>query len=157
MKFWGTYSYFVNKNYMLGTRIPSSRKIVQCKTMVLYTGFFPYIRPWSYKRVVLCSEKNGSTPLIFIMRIWFLLCVICSILSCVMYHQRFANEMHDSVWNLYYSRDDCNCIYYGCQSSIGLTSRQFPRLQLGWTADRKSATPGSAPAIRSDWAAAMTS
>ncbi len=26
---------------MLGTRIPSSRKIVQYKTMVLYTGFFP--------------------------------------------------------------------------------------------------------------------
>ncbi len=56
----GTYSYFVNLNSMLGTRIPSSRKIVQYKTMVLYAGFFPCIRPWSYKRVVLCSGKTGT-------------------------------------------------------------------------------------------------
>ncbi len=46
---------------MLGTRIPSSKKkIVEYKTMVLYAGYFPHIRPWSYKGVVLSSGNTGT-------------------------------------------------------------------------------------------------
>ncbi len=44
--------------------MPSSRKIVQYKTMVLYTGFFLCIRRWSYaqEKLVLMHVKDNSLP-----------------------------------------------------------------------------------------------
>ena len=43
---------------MLGTRIPSSKKIVQYKTMVLYMGFLPVYKTMVLQAGGLMLRKN---------------------------------------------------------------------------------------------------